>query len=171
MSKHRRSSGYTLIEVLVVIFIISIATSVTLLTIGKNENREIETFAKELTQMVSLAEEQAMLQPRVLGIALNSNTIQFASFDKDKETQKSTWLPLSDHVLHHYAVPDNIQISLHISGSQIALNGEPSTTPQIIFSTNGDVTPFVMYVGKKGKKPAYAISADADGNVDYTAIS
>lgn len=162
--RHRRQAGYTLIEILVVIFIISIATTVTLLTIGKNENREIETFTKELTQMVSLAEEQAMLQPRILGITLNANTIQFASYDKNKETQKSTWLPLSDHVLNHYAIPDNIQVSLQGVASQ-------QDTPQIIFSTNGDVTPFVLFVGKKGKKPMYAISADADGNVGYTEIS
>ena len=37
--------------------------------------------------------------------------------------------------------------------------------PQIVISTNGDVTPFTIYVGRKGKKPLYAISGDADGNV------
>lgn len=163
------AAGYTLIEVLIVIFIISIVTSVTLLTISRNENRDIETFAKELTQMVALAEEQAMLEPNVLGISLAQNNVQFSSLSKEKN--KSVWLPLTDHVLKRFAVPGNIQISLQVAGSTVELNSGTQSLPQIIFSTNGDVTPFIMYVGKKGKKPRFAITADADGNVSSTALS
>jgi general secretion pathway protein H len=170
--KHQsRSSGYTLIEVLIVIFIISIVTSVAMMTINRNENRDIETFAKEITQMVSLAEEQAMLEPNVLGIQLGSRQLQFASLTKDEKTQKPIWLPLDDHVLTGRKIPGNIQLTLEVAGSSVELNGSAKAIPQIIFSTNGDVTPFILYVGKKGKKPMYAISADADGNVASAALS
>lgn len=165
------AAGYTLIEILVVIFIISIVSTVTLMTISNNENRDIDTFAKELTQMVSLAEEQAMLEPNVLGITLAHHKLQFASLGKDKETQKSVWLPLNDHVLSGRTIPKNMQVSLEVAGSTVKLKGMEKSLPQIIFSTNGDVTPFVMYVGKKGKKPRYAITADADGNVSSTQLS
>jgi general secretion pathway protein H len=164
-------AGFTLIEILVVLFIISIVTTVTLLTIGRNENRDIENFAKELTQMVSLAEEQAMLEPNVLGISLAPHSVQFASLTKDKETQKSVWLPMEDHVLGGYEIPSNIQVSLQVGGMQVELSKSMKSIPQIIISTNGDVTPFVMYVGKKGKKPQFAITADADGNVSNTALT
>ena len=164
-----KTAGYTLIEVLIVIFIISIVTTVTLLTISRNENRDIETFAKELTQMVSLAEEQAMLEPNVLGMTLATDTIQFASLTKDKENQP-VWLPLTDHVLNHYSIPSNIQVSLQIAGNKVEL-GSAKSIPQIIISTNGDVTPFILYVGKKGMKPRFAITADADGNVSSTSLS
>ena len=165
------AAGYTLIEVLIVILIISIVPTVTLMTISRNESRDIETFANELTQMVSLAEEQAMLEPNVLGISLASHAVQFASLGKDNETQKPVWLPLNDHVLSRAAIPGNIQISLEVAGKVVKINGASKSPPQIIFSTNGDVTPFVMYVGKKGKKPRYAITADADGNVSSTSLS
>ena len=165
------SAGYTLIEVLIVILIISIVTTVTLMTISRNENREIETFARELTQMVSLAEEQAMLEPNVLGIALAAHSIQFASLSKDTETQKQVWLPLNDHVLNNFTIPANIQVSLQVAGNTVELTGAAQSNPQIIISTNGDVTPFVMYVGKKGTKPRFAITADADGNVSSTALT
>jgi general secretion pathway protein H len=166
-----RAAGYTLIEVLIVIFIISIVTTVTMMTISTNENRDIETFAKELTQMVSLAEEQAMLEPNVLGISLAPRSIQFSSLSKDKESRKEVWLQLNDNALRRFTVPGFIQISLEVAGSKIDLNQTEKSIPQIIISTNGDVTPFIMYVGKKGKKPLYAISADADGNVTNMALS
>lgn len=165
------AAGFTLIELLVVIFIISIVTTVTLMTISRNENRDIETFATELTQMVSLAEEQAMLQPTVLGISLAPHTIQFATLGKDEESHKPVWLPLEDHVLDRYSIPQNIQISLQVAGVPVSLNPVTKSIPQIIISTNGDVTPFVMYVGKKGKKPRFAITADADGNVTSTLLT
>jgi general secretion pathway protein H len=174
--RHRNSrclaaAGYTLIEVLIVIFIISIVTTVTLMTIGRNENRDIETFAKEVTQMVSLASEQAMLQPTVMGISLAPHHIQFTSLQKDKETKKPVWLPMADHVLNDYSIPDNIQVTLQMAGNKIELNGSSKTIPQIVISANGDVTPFVMYVGKVGMKPRYVIAADADGNVSSTLLS
>lgn len=170
-TSRKTAAGYTLIEVLIVIFIISIVTTVTLMTISRNENRDIETFANELKQMVSLAEEQAMLEPNVLGISLAPHTVQFTSLGKDKESQKPVWLPLEDHTLSRAAIPANIQVSLEVAGSTVDLGGAAKSMPQIIFSTNGDVTPFVMYVGKKGQKPRYAITADADGNVSSTALS
>lgn len=172
-SLHSRgaAAGFTLIELLVVIFIISIVTTVTLMTISRNENRDIETFANELTQMVSLAEEQAMLQPTVLGISLAPHTIQFAALSKDDVNHQPVWLPLEDHVLDRYSIPQNIQISLQVAGAPVSLNPATKSIPQIIISTNGDVTPFVMFVGKKGKKPRYAITADADGNVSSTLLT
>jgi general secretion pathway protein H len=169
MKKHVR--GFTLIELLVVIFIISIVTTVTLMTISRNENRDMETFSNELTQMVSLAEEQAMLEPGVLGIAIANHSIQFKGLIKDEESKKSNWVALDDHVLNTFTIPQNIQVSLQVSGNHIDLSKQDHDVPPIIISTNGGVTPFVMYVGKAGQKPRYAITADADGNVTSAALS
>ncbi len=166
-----RVRGFTLIELLVVIFIISIVTTVTLMTISRNENRDMETFAKELSQMVSLAEEQAMLEPNVLGISVANHSIQFKGLMKDEESKKSNWVQLDDHVLNTFAIPQNIQVSLQVSGNHIDLSKQENNIPPIIFSTNGGVTPFVMYVGKAGQKPRFAVTADADGNVSSTALS
>lgn len=162
--------GFTLIEILVVIFIIGIVTGVGLLTISHNENREIKTFATELTQMVSMAEEQAMLQPEVMGVSINPLAVSFSSLKKDRVTEKTTWLPIHDNGLSYYKIPENIEVSLQMDGKLVKLD-RGSNIPQIIFSTNGDVTPFVMYVGKRGHKPQYAISTDADGGVQNIALS
>lgn len=166
----RSQRGFTLIEILVVIFIIGIVTGVGLLTISHNENREIKTFATELTQMVSMAEEQAMLQPQVMGVSIDRLAVSFSCLKKDRTSEKSTWLPVNDHVLSHYKIPENIEVSLQMDGKLVKLDSG-SKIPQIIFSTNGDVTPFVMYVGKRGHKPQYAISTDADGGVQNIALS
>lgn len=174
-----RAAGFTLIEVLIVILIISIVTTVAMLTISHNENRQLQTFATELSQIVSLAEEQALLQPRELGINIADSDIEFKSLMHDEKTKTSAWQPLDDEVLKSYAIPSNFQISLEVSGAAVKDDknkkdnegNDKPPAPPIIISTNGGITPFVMYIGLKGQSPKYAIIADADGNVASKTLS
>ncbi|TAK75190.1 MAG: type II secretion system protein GspH [Gammaproteobacteria bacterium] len=136
--------GYTLIEILIVLFITSIVTSVALLSLHRNENKQVESLANELTQMLTLAEEQAMLQPSVLGLTIGADRFQFTRLQKDR------WVPVEEH-----AIPE---------GMQLRLEGE------VIISMNGDITPFTLYVGKKGEKPRYAVRGDVDGTITSKAL-
>lgn len=167
----RHFVGFTLIEVLIVIFIISIVTSVALLSIGHNENKKIETFTNELTQVVSLAEEQAMLQPVILGIAFQENSFQFLRYEHDKDEKESRWIPLNDNVLGKHEIPQGVNVEVKVQHVNMAEVKEKINVPQIIFSTNGDITPFTIRVGKKGKKPRHAIIGEADGHLTQKTLS
>ena len=168
----RRSKGFTLVEILVVLFIISIVTSVAMLSIGRNDNKRMETFANELTQIMTLAEEQAMLQPTVLGVSLNGHTIQFTRLQAAQDGKKSQWLPLQEAALNKHVIPDDIQVGIKVGSARtLASRSDESALPQIIISTNGDVTPFTIYVGKKGQKPLYAVTGEADGTITNQALS
>lgn len=164
-----RAQGYTLIEILIVLFIISIVTTVGLLTIGNSDNREMQSIANELTQMVVLAEQQALLSPNVLGLTVKSHTLQFSSLQLAANSKKNTWLPLEDAVLKAYQVPSHIQISVNV-GDKV-LSEDEKKSPQIVISTNGDITPFTIYIGKKGQKPYYAVIGDADGSITSKVLS
>lgn len=162
-----KMKGFTLIEVLVVLFIISIVTAIALLTIGNNEQREVKQFAEELTQILTLAEEQAMLQPTVLGLALNQDSFHFASYQLEADKKKNYWKPLHDNLLGKHRIPSDIEVNIKMGKE----SGLPNHEPQIIISTNGDLTPFTIYVGKQGEKPLYEIKGDADGHVTNTLLS
>lgn len=166
-----KQAGYTLIEILIVLFIISIVTTVALLSIGYNENKQMESFANEVKEILTLAEEQALLTPNVLGLSFDEHVFQFArlSFSNDKKK----WLLLEDSILGKHAIPENIQIRIEVGNTFLKTNHdeEGPINPQIVISTNGDITPFTIYVGKKGSKPRYAIIGDADGNVTNKFLS
>lgn len=166
----RRQSGFTLIEVLVVLLIISIVTSVALLTIRRNENKEMESLAHEITQILSLAEEQALLQPTVLGVSMTEQQMTFASLENSGNGKKPTWAPFNDAVLGTHRIPKDIQISLQVDKASSNVD-HGKAMPQIIISSNGDVTPFAIYIGKKGKKPRYVIKGNADGTVTNQFLS
>lgn len=151
-----KQRGFTLIEVLIVIFIISIVTSVALLSLHHNSKKHLETFANDLTQKVTLAQEQAMLQPAVLSLTVTDNSYYFASLQPAVGNKKESWLPLEDRILGKQAIPDDIEVNIEVMGSHNA---------RIIISTSGDITPFKIHVGKKGEAPLYSIIGDANGSV------
>ncbi|MBX3709950.1 MAG: type II secretion system minor pseudopilin GspH [Gammaproteobacteria bacterium] len=169
----RLSAGYTLIEILIVIFIISIVTSVALLSISHNENKRLESFTREFVQIMTLAEEQAMLQPTVLGLKLDKYSYQFASYHSPLGEQKNPWVPLQDKILGNHKIPSNIQLDMKMTGKQVSDSSDSAQTnlPQIIISTNGDITPFTIYVAKRGQKPRYVIKGEADGSISSHSLS
>lgn len=163
--------GYTLIEILIVLFIISIVTSVALLSISRSQNRQIESFANELTQLLSLAEEQAMLQPNVLGLSIKDDALQFASYQAATDKKKSVWLPLANSLLSKHSVPNDVDVSIHVNGAKVSDDEEKNPNPPIVISTNGDMTPFTIYIGKKGEKPRYMIRGETDGKITNKVLS
>jgi general secretion pathway protein H len=172
--RQSRFAGFTLIEVLIVLFIISIVTSVALLTMSHNENRQLESFTNELVQIMTLAEEQAMLQPSVLGLSLKENSFQFVAYQSSSDEKKQAWVPLEDKLLGTHTIPSHFQVDVEVNGKPASSDNESGTAngmPQVVISTNGDITPFTIYVGKKGQKPRYVIRGDADGNVTSRLLS
>lgn len=174
MHSMRAHVGFTLIEILIVVLIISIVTSVGMLTISRNNNKEIEYFAKELTQVIQLAEEQAMLHSSVLGLIIKSESYQFVVLEKTPDNKKERWSPLLDNVLGKHTIPDHVQMTIDTHDPQKKEeeksdddnnDEEKPPEPQLVISPNGDVTPFVIYIGAKGTKPRFTITGAADGTI------
>lgn len=170
--KHSVPGGFTLIEILIVMFIMSIAASAALLSMRMNENKQIESFAKDLLQTITLAQEQAMLQPALLGFSINEDEVQFMELSSFGDKKKPLWVRLQDHVLGSHAIPINMQVGLKMNDlreeeeEETALDNDKEIAPQVVISTNGDVSPFSLYVGKKGQKPRFLITGDANGYID-----
>jgi general secretion pathway protein H len=153
--------GYTLIELLIVIFIISIVTSVALLSMDRNQNRQLAAVAKELMEAITLAQEQAMLQPAVIGIQFTAHAYQFYSYQPAFDTQAAHWSLLKDNVLSGRPLPAEMRLAIQTD----AIAEDHPSIPQIVISTSGDMTPFKISLGEAGKAPRYIIKGEADGEV------
>jgi prepilin-type N-terminal cleavage/methylation domain-containing protein len=163
-----RIGGYTLFEILIVLFIISILTSVALITIGHNQNKRMEYFVAEFTQLVTLAEEQAMLQPATLGLTIDDAVMEFQRYQAPLAKEPRQWITLNDTVLGRHPIPEGIVVYFKDSD---AAQSSSERSPRIVISMNGDITPFTLYVGKRGEKPQYKITGDADGSISQQWLS
>ena len=154
-----RKQGFTLIELLVVLLLISIVSTAVLFTINPNQNRQIETFSKDLIEVLNFAEEEAMLKPAILRVVFTPHEFIFYQYDFSRETN-SNWVELNDNILGKHQIPDFMQITVKVKGAEFE-----NANPQIVISSSGDVTPFTIYVGKRGEKPRYAIIGEVNGYI------
>lgn len=154
--QRRTLRGFTLIELLIVIVIISVVSSVALLTISHNQNKDIENFAHRLVQVITLAEHEAMLRPATLGLGFTGTTYQFYNYKPS-----SKWQPIDDKNLSSHSIPNNVQITLKMNEKTIALDGKPV----IIISESSDITPFIILLSEPNKRPVYQVTGDANGNI------
>jgi general secretion pathway protein H len=158
--KNPSVTGFTLIELLIVMVIISVVSTVAMLTISHNQNTRFDSFAKQLTSMMNLAEEQAMLKPAILGLHFTETTYQFYEF------ADNTWHAINDHTLGLHHIPDDTQVTLKIRDKVIADDPDITTPhPYLIISTSGDIIPFTILIGKPGSKPRYQVVGKANGSL------
>lgn len=155
------TQGFTLIEILIVMVIISIVSGIALMTITSNQHKQLEQVAKKLSNLITLAEHQALLQPATLGLGMTQTSYQFFQFSED-----NSWQSLNDKNFASHTMPAHVQLSLKIHDKTIPLNGKPT----IIISESGDITPFVIFIAKTGEKPFYQVIGDASGKISSGVI-
>ncbi len=87
--------GFTLIEVLVAVTIIAIIVAVAVVSIGGNDQRQIQREAERFAALVTLACEQAELSGRQIGVHLGQRAYGFSLATSDG------WLPFgAGHRFH-----------------------------------------------------------------------
>ncbi|MDR3478881.1 MAG: type II secretion system protein [Gammaproteobacteria bacterium] len=162
----RKTTGFTLVEILIVMLIISIVGSVAVLTISRNQNSQYTAFAKQLTNYLALAEQQAILQPATLGIAFTEDSFQFYQYQTNSRDKENAWEPLSDPLLGPHRIPKDIHLTLVIEGKTIpSATSAEHTKPYLIISNSGDIPTFVIYIGKQGAHPRYKIVGEPNGSI------
>lgn len=162
----KKKRGFTLIEVVVVMIIISIVAGIAMITIHSNTRKQYETLAKQLANAISLAEQEAMLRPLTIGLAVGSQSVQFYQVERDSKTDKNRWVPMNESPFRAHAFPVNTKVTLKIQDETVPANGEP----KIIITPSNDLTPFVIDIGKRGESPYYQVTGKASGEVTSAAF-
>jgi len=156
--------GFTLIEIMLVIFIIGISSGLAMLSTGLfDRDRQLKNMAKQITRIVRLAGNEALLNQMDLGIAFYQRGFIFLRFGSN-----NTWAPLTNNnLLQNYTLPARTQLTITIEGQNIALSSTIPKIPQIVISSAGELTPFTVGVAISQKPPSYWITGQPQGNVEW----
>ena len=155
--------GFTLIELLVVIVIIGIIATIATFYFGDRiQQARTDALAKELAMILPLAEEEAMLRPAQIGLVLTQQRYAFVEFNPNNQS----WTSLTDaKAFSGRAIPDSIELDLQVNGNSIHLSSTATQSPQIIFYSSGNLTPFVIQIGLQNQAPDYQVIGQASGEV------
>jgi general secretion pathway protein H len=164
--------GFTLLELLVVVAIIGLLVGAATLAMGGLGNdREMEEETRRLRSMISLLNEEALMQTRDYGVVFAETGYRFLVFDY----QQSKWVePLADGLLERHALRPQLTLRLFIDGREAQLERDfesqdaEDPKPQIMLLSSGEVTPFTIELTRDGDDGRYELTAALDGAVTVT---
>lgn len=164
MRTQMKQAGFTLIEILVVLVIMSITISFAVLSLGNRDAGEpIAKEARRLTRLLSLASEEAILQSRQLALEISHNRYRFVAYDGQH------WEAIQDdNLLRERKLPDGVFVDLDVEGDSVTIdNKRASTANRIYLFSSGEITPFTMTLNSADQRYRYELRGDALGQVKY----
>jgi general secretion pathway protein H len=139
-----RSAGFTLVEIMIVVFIIGLITAAAVITFGgEQRDTELDREAERLDALFDYVREQAELQTRDYGFRVNNVGYSFVVFD----VLQNQWRTADeDDALRQREFPDGLEPLVVVEGRRIVLDEKKRDLeefkPQIMIFANGDLTSF-----------------------------
>lgn len=177
LSRHS-GSGFTLLELLVAMFIVGVIAGMAMLSVGiaardQGTSREIQ----RLTDLLALASEQAVLEGREYGLSFYAREYAFSRYDY----QTGQWWPVEAELpVAGRQLPPTAVLDLYLEGRQTALPEEapdavqdPAATedrkgrsgiePQVFILSSGDLTPFELHLRPAAGQPGIRLRVSDSG--------
>ena len=135
-----RQRGMTLIEILVVLVIIAIISTLMLISVdGRDSSWKLTEQARRLMALTTLQCEQALLESREYAWTLTSQGYQFLEYNGVE------WGRSEDRVLKPHRFPVSVIPRLEMN-QQTILPAE-AEVPHVICFSSGEMTPFSLTLG------------------------
>ncbi len=169
IAMRRRRAGFTLLEILVVLVIIAVLTSIAVLSVGVlGKDRGLDAEGERYTDVAAAALEQAQLEGRDFGIRFSADRYEVLTY----VVRRQRWEPLPDDRLYAaYALPAGITVRLEIEGKPIQFTEDKpgaERVPQVLLFSSGDVSPYRLSFGREGSEDGWSVAGDADGTLKVT---
>ncbi|WP_429080004.1 GspH family T2SS minor pseudopilin variant ExeH [Aeromonas bivalvium] len=151
--KHSRQAGFTLLEVLLVAMLMGlVATAVTLSMGGARGDRELDKQARRFMAVLQQAQQQAVMDGRLLGLRLDDHGWQFMV----RQGKDRSWKALNDDkVLGPVQLPEDIQLGVELGGlawqpdEDERGKGDKVASPQVFIFPGDELTPFVLTLSQR----------------------
>lgn len=150
----RNNQGFTLVEILVVLVIISITIGFAVLAFGDfGKSRRLLFSAEQFINTLQLAQQKAILESKTLGVRIDQNGYQILKY-------QTKWEPVSNKGLFRMTYfPKDSFIGLKTT------NSIQTGLPSIILNASGDMTPFSLQLGTSSDQIIATIIGSQNGSL------
>ncbi len=156
-----RNKGFTLIEIMVVVVIAAILMGAVAISFPDNSDDRLKEEGARFIALVSLAQDEAILQSGDFALSANSGGYSF--FIRNGEN----WGAYSDKPFVNRRLSAGIQSEMILEGLPIKLGKAGKAKPQVVIYSSGEMTPFT-YVLSDAEKSTVTAKFDGAGNLKKT---
>ncbi len=155
--------GFTLIEILVVMFIVGLMFSLAVLKVGEGGQQEnVRREAERFRALLMLAQERAVLEAREFSISFTEDGYGFLVLEED------AWQSITDDELFRDREwPEGVSFELTANDLPVELvdpeDEEKGPTPHVLVLSSGELTPFELRVYAGDGAIAYRIEGKVQG--------
>lgn len=157
-----RAAGFTLIEVLVVVFVLGVALAAVGLRVGDGGRRDrLEQSAQRLRAVLELAAQEAVLRGTWLAASLDAEGYQVLTL------RGRQWVPAAaGEPFAPQRLPRTVRLALSVEGKGqwLPQPGEPAPA-QIFFTPEGEITRFELWLSDRGLRERWRLRAELVGRV------
>lgn len=173
-----RPRGFTLLELLVVVFIIGVMAAMFTLSAGLagGTDRELRRETERLQTLIALALEDASFQAHELGLRLYPRRYEFSVFERGDllDPTDDQWVPLAGDVFAAHELPPVFALDLEIEGRSVNLERsekdvEKKYKPQLFIYSSGDLSDgFEIHLRSVEEDRSYTLTVGTDGTTKLT---
>ncbi len=160
------TGGFTLVEILVVVVIISVLAAGLLLSVSlTGRDRDLERESDRLLNLMNYAREQSELQTREYGIIIQDDSYEFVSYDMHRQVWRSIF---EDDILRLRRLPYGLDFKLAVDTRPVVLKKPADAkdkTPQVMIFSSGEVTQFELTMEREGGVHSVTILQDDKGTL------
>ena len=133
--------GFTLIEILVVLLIVSIMTGVVLVNLPRfAQTDDFDTEANRLKVVLEMLRDEALVQANEYGLRPGRRGYEFYIYNE----RLQVWEVLAERPFTARTLPADVSLSVRVEGHELQF-GEDDAPPILILSS-GEITPFELRI-------------------------
>lgn len=144
----RGARGFTLIEILVVVLVVSILMGVVVASFGGTDREQtFRGYAERLALQIEMARDRALQSNREWGVYLGDDGVYFAEFDEIN----GDWVQRADKPFRPDDFDSRVEFDVEVEEFDDLLNesSKEGALPTIILFSSGETTPFKIMLEAK----------------------
>lgn len=134
------SLGFSLLELLIVAFMLGVIISFATLAVGDNRQQLLKSEARQLQALLQAVREQAIFNQQHWAIGFNDNGYVFYQLSQLSQLP-TDWQLVTNKPFNAREFDDSIQVALLLEGRAVSMQNQQ---PQILIYASGEVTPYQL---------------------------